>query len=174
MAESRASSAGSSNTVIGVLALVIVMLIPPVAVAQHYIVEEKLLARNASQGIVLEAFCGMGRGCRAANSIVPRKHRGRTAACGCGAGSGGGSSASIRVRWRFRCDPVGLPPQVGAGDHAGQDRAAPSESAPAARRCIAEMFPWGSSCRRSRISGCSIYGCSWRDESFRLFLSFFA
>ena len=54
----------------------------------------------------------------------------------------------------------------GRGRSCGPGGAAPSESAPALGRCAAGMFHLASSCRRSRI-----FGCSRRDAAFRLLLS---
>ncbi len=63
-------------------------------------------------------FCGMARGACAA---VLGQHGTRAAACGRGAGSAGCSPARPPLWLRLPGVPLRLTPQVGAGDHAGQD-----------------------------------------------------
>ena len=113
MALSRLSPVFSSSTGIGVPVPVVVMLIPPVAVAQYSIVQEQLLARNASQGIVLEPvlWCGTGReaDCAGATRKVNRGPRGCQSVSGAaqppvplpGGGTAGPRLAldTSRLRW---------------------------------------------------------------------------
>ena len=99
------------------LVLVVVNLIPPVAVLQYSIVQEKLLAQKDSQDITFGRILWYGGGRKLAYPGPTREKRlsvrrlSRSAGC---------SVASHLIRWRRSC-PGCLPPQVGAGDHPGQD-----------------------------------------------------